>query len=155
MKNKYLLRLETKMSLANTARFFWHVLRLPVDFFYQRYAGDIGSRVDTNNEVAHLISNQFAKNLLDLLMVFFFFLVMLQYSLVLSLVSLFFAILNIFALRLIAAHREESYSVLQQAEGKLAGVTMSGLQMIETIKSRGDEDDFFKKWSGYMGKAGK
>ncbi|MDX2304013.1 MAG: NHLP family bacteriocin export ABC transporter peptidase/permease/ATPase subunit [Microscillaceae bacterium] len=152
MKNRYLLRLETKMSLSTASRFFWHILRLPVDFFYQRYAGDIGARVDTNDNVANMISNQFAKNFLDFILVFFFFLIMLQYSVLLSLIALSFAILNIFALKLIADQREESYSKLQQSEGKLTGVAMSGLQMIETIKSSGGEDDFFKKWAGHLTK---
>ncbi|OJJ21558.1 NHLP family bacteriocin export ABC transporter peptidase/permease/ATPase subunit [marine bacterium AO1-C] len=152
LKNRYLLRLETKMSLATSAKFFWHVLRLPVDFFQQRYAGDIGSRVDTNDDVAELLSRQFARNFLDLLLIVFFFLIMLQYDVVLSLVGLGFAALNILALRLVADKREESYSQFQQAEGKLTGVAMSGLQMIETIKASGGEDDFFRKWAGYMTK---
>ena len=152
LKNRYLLRLETKMSLSTASRFFWHILRLPVDFFYQRYAGDIGARVDTNDNVANLVSNQFAKNFLDFILVFFFFLIMLQYSVVLSLIALGFALLNIIALKFIADKREESYSKLQQSEGKLTGVAMSGLQMIETIKSTGGEDDFFKKWAGFLTK---
>ncbi len=152
MKNKYLLRIETKMSLSTASQFFWHVLRLPVDFFYQRYAGDISARVETNDQVANMVSNQFAKNFLDLILVFFYFLVMAQYSLLLSLVALGFALLNIIALRLIANQRVESYSQLQQVEGRLSGVTTNGLQTIETIKSRGGEDDFFKKWAGFMTK---
>ncbi|WP_299454476.1 NHLP family bacteriocin export ABC transporter peptidase/permease/ATPase subunit [uncultured Microscilla sp.] len=152
LKNRYLLRLETKMSLATSSRFFWHVLRLPVDFFQQRYAGDIGSRVETNSDVSELLSRQFARNFLDLLLIVFFFVIMLQYDLVLSLVGLGFALVNILALRLVAEKREESYSQFQQAEGKLTGVAMSGLQMIETIKASGGEDDFFRKWAGYMTK---
>lgn len=152
VKNHYLLRLETKMSLATSARFFWHILRLPVDFFQQRYAGDIGSRVETNDDVAELLSRQFARNFLDLLLIVFFFVIMLQYDVLLSFVGLGFAAINIVALRLVASRREESYSQFQQAEGKLTGVAMSGLQMIETIKASGGEDDFFRKWAGYMTK---
>lgn len=152
MKNHYLLRLETKFSIASSSQFFWHVLRLPVDFFQQRYAGDISARVALNNRIAHLVSEQFAKNFLDFLMILFFFLVMVQYDVWLSLIGLGLALLNILALRLVAARREESYSNLQQFQGKLMGVTMNGLQMIETIKATGGEDDFFKKWAGYITK---
>lgn len=152
LKNKYLLRLETKMTLASASQFFWHVLRLPIDFFQQRYAGDIGLRVETNAQVAHLVSNEFAKNFLDLILVVFYFLILVQYSLVLSLIGLGFASLNILALRWIAERREENYSQLQQAEGKLHGIALSGLQMIESIKARGGEDDFFKKWAAYLSK---
>jgi NHLM bacteriocin system ABC transporter peptidase/ATP-binding protein len=153
LKNKYLLRLETKMSLATASQFFWHVLRLPIDFFQQRYAGDIGARVETNDHVAHLILGEFAKNVLNLLLVVFYFLLMCQYSLILSVISLAFAGLNVLVLRLMAEQRAEQYAQLQLAQGKLAGVTMSGLQIIESIKARGGEDDFFKKWAGYMTKS--
>ena len=152
LKNHYLLRLETKMSLATASRFFWHVLRLPIDFFQQRYTGDIASRVETNDHLAHLILGDLAKNFLNLLMVLFFFALMLTYSWVLSGIVLVFALLNVWALRFIAGKRVEYYTQMQQAEGKLAGVTMSGLQIMESIKAGGREDDFFKKWAGYLTK---
>lgn len=152
MKNKYLLRLETKLSIASASRFFWHVLRLPIDFFYQRYAGDIGARVENNDNVADLITRQLTGNLLDFLMVVFYVIVMIQYNVLLTFIGVGFTLLNILGLRWIASQREESYSQLQQAEGKLNGVVMSGLQMIETIKARGGEDDFFKKVAAYLAK---
>ncbi|HAI77395.1 MAG TPA: NHLP family bacteriocin export ABC transporter peptidase/permease/ATPase subunit [Microscillaceae bacterium] len=150
LKNRYLLLLETKLSVLTSAQFFWHVLRLPIDFFGQRFAGDIASRVSLNDTVAHLVSNQFAKNFLDLILVVFYFIVMLQYDILLSFVGLGLALANIVALRLIGPKRTELYSNLQYAEGKLSGVSMNGLQRIESIKANGSEDDFFQKWTGYM-----
>ena len=38
-------RLQTRLSVVGSTQFLWHVLRLPVPFFTQRYAGDIGMRV--------------------------------------------------------------------------------------------------------------
>ena len=35
-------------------------------------------------------------------------------------------------------------------EGNLAASTVSGIEMIETIKSTGAENGFFEKWSGYQ-----
>ncbi|MCU0448118.1 MAG: NHLP family bacteriocin export ABC transporter peptidase/permease/ATPase subunit [Microscillaceae bacterium] len=152
LKNRYLLRLETKMALATASKFFWHVLRLPIDFYFQRFAGDIAARVETNDKVARLISNEFAKTFLDCLLVGFYLFVMWQYDVLLTLLGLGFAGLNIVALRIIAEKREESYTRLIQAEGKLTGVAISGLQMIETIKAGGREDDFFQKWASYHSK---
>ena len=38
------------------SRFLWHVLALPMEFFTQRHAGDIASRVAANEQIARLLS---------------------------------------------------------------------------------------------------
>src|SRR4029077_13510461 len=68
----YLLRLETRMAVGSSSRFLWHVLRLPSEFFSQRFAGDISSRVAINDRVAQLLSRDLATNALGVLMVVFF-----------------------------------------------------------------------------------
>jgi ABC-type bacteriocin/lantibiotic exporter with double-glycine peptidase domain len=83
----YLVRLETKIALQTTAQFYWHVLRLPVVFFTQRYAGDICSRVQSNDKVAQLLSGQLATNALNCVMVVFYFVLMIWYNLWLALVG--------------------------------------------------------------------
>ena len=45
LQRYYLLRLETKLALGTSSRFFNHILRLPAAYFGQRFAGEIGSRV--------------------------------------------------------------------------------------------------------------
>ena len=40
-----LLHLELKLALSSSAKFFWHVLRLPTEFFAQRYAGEVAARL--------------------------------------------------------------------------------------------------------------
>ncbi|MEO1685817.1 MAG: cysteine peptidase family C39 domain-containing protein, partial [Cyanobacteria bacterium J06631_12] len=43
---QYLRSLKIKLSVAMTSRFVWHVLRLPVGFYAQRFAGEISDRID-------------------------------------------------------------------------------------------------------------
>lgn len=149
----YLVRLETKIALSTTARFFWHVLRLPVEFFTQRYAGDICSRVQSNDKVARLLSGQLATNALNCAMVVFYLVLMAWYNPWLALVGAAAAVINILFLRYVSRKRVDQNRKLLQDAGKLSGAAMSGLQIIETLKATGSESDFFAKWSGYQAKA--
>ncbi|MBC7974735.1 MAG: ATP-binding cassette domain-containing protein, partial [Myxococcales bacterium] len=152
LQGRYLLRLEARLSLGHASRFFWHVLRLPIAFFTQRYAGEIGNRVHINDRVAVLLSRDLATTALHLMVVVIYALLMLQYDLVLSLVSVGIAALNVLALRHVAARRAVLSQRMQQDRGKLMGTAMGGLQTIETVKASGAEADFFARWAGYQAK---
>jgi NHLM bacteriocin system ABC transporter peptidase/ATP-binding protein len=152
LQGRYLLRLEARLSLGNSSRFFWHVLRLPIEFFNQRYAGEIGNRVQINDRVAALLSRDLATTALNLMVVVIYALLMLQYDLVLSLVSVVTAVINVLALRHVAARRAVLSQRMQQDRGKLMGTAMGGLQTIETVKAGGSESDFFARWAGHQAK---
>lgn len=152
LQRYYLLRLETKLSLSMSSRFLWHVLRLPIQFFSQRFSGEIGSRVMINDTVAQLLSGELAVSILSSIMIVFYLFLMFQYSIPLTLIAIAVALLNIAFLRLISRKRVDQGMRLLQDEGKMDGIAMSGLQMIETLKSSGSESDFFAKWAGYQSK---
>jgi NHLM bacteriocin system ABC transporter peptidase/ATP-binding protein len=152
LQGRYLLRLEARLSLGNSSRFFWHVLRLPIEFFNQRYAGEIGNRVHINDRVAVLLSRDLATTALSLMVLVIYALLMLQYDLVLSLVSVVTAAINVLVLRHVAARRAVLSQRMQQDRGKLMGTAMGGLQTIETLKAGGSESDFFARWAGHQAK---
>ncbi len=58
LQGYYLLRLETKLALTSSYRFFRHLMSLPYEFFTHRYRGEIGSRVGLNDGIASLLSSQ-------------------------------------------------------------------------------------------------
>ena len=152
LQQRSLLRLEMKLSLTSSSRFLWHVLRLPVEFFAQRYAGDIASRVAINDGVAVLLSGDLATNLVSIVMVGFYAALMFQYDAVLTLLSIAVALLNLGVLKLLARTRRDGNMRLLQENAKLVGTSMSGLQGIETLKASGAESEFFSNWSGHQAK---
>ena len=148
----YLLRLETRMAVGSSSGFLWHILRLPTEFFNQRYAGDISSRVAINDRVAQLLSRDLATNVLGALMVVFFAIVLFQYDAVLTLVGIGVASLNVVALRYVSRRRVDGNRRLGQDQGKLLGTAIGGLQTIETLKATGGESDLFARWAGFQAK---
>ncbi len=152
LQQQYLLRLQTKMAISTSAQFLYHVFRLPAEFFTQRFGGEIGSRVQINDRVAQLLSGQFATNVLNVVMLVFYALLMLQYDRLLTSIGILIAMLNLMALKFASRKRIDLNQRLLQEQGKLVGTAMNGLQMIESLKASGAEDDFFSQWSGYQAK---
>jgi NHLM bacteriocin system ABC transporter peptidase/ATP-binding protein len=147
-----LMKAQNKLDIVSSAQYFWHVLKLPIQFFHQRDNGEIGSRIVLNQQISNLITGQIARNLLDLIVVVFYFALMLQYDVTLSIIALIFALMNIFSVRLIGSKRIEKYFSLSVTSGKLYGTTLGGIKTIETLKAMGRENDFFVKWNGSFAK---
>ena len=148
MQQAVLARLEVKMALTASAGFFWHIFRLPMEFFSQRYAGDIANRVSSNDRVAQIISSELATNAIGLITVSFYAIVMFFYDALLTVVAAGMTVINILALTAVSRIREDASRQLLKEQGKVAGASVNGLTMIETLKASGNEGDFFARWSG-------
>ncbi len=152
LEQMYLLRLQLKMLLTSSARFIWHVLRLPFGFFSQRFAGDIQSRVESNDRLSEWLSGELSASMVSMFSMVLFAVVMFLFDWVLTLVAIVIASTNAWLFLTISRGIENASRRLQQEFGKLNGIEMNGLQAIETIKASGIEDDFFERWSGYHAK---
>lgn len=151
LRQSVLLRMEMSLSLDSSAQFFWHVLRLPMEFFSQRESGDISNRVAINDAVAAVLTGDLATNLAGLLLIGFYAALMFQYSVPLTLIAIGMAALNLASLRYVARRRTDANRRMQQDRGKLTGASIGGLQAIETLKA-GGSDDFFARWAGFQAK---
>ncbi len=152
LQQYYLLKLETKIALATSSKFLWHVFHLPIAFFTQRYSGEIGSRVSLNDKVAKLLSGDLANAALNVIVIIFYALLMFSYDVFLTSIGIFMATVNIVVLKLVARARKDGNRRLSNETGKLLGITTSGISMIETLKASGRENDFFTHWIGYLAK---
>ncbi len=146
----YSLKINGKLSVIGNTEYMWKVLRMPMEFFSQRMAGDIQQRQNMNASVAQSLVQTFAPLALNAAMMFFYLVVMIRYSLPLTIVGLVSIVINIAVSRLISKKRINITRVQMRDSGKLAGATVAGIEMIETIKASGAENGFFEKWSGYQ-----
>jgi len=149
LQKQYLLRLEIKLSILLSSQFLHHIFRLPLDFFTQRYCGEIGNRVKLNDQIAQLLSRDLVANMINCVMVCFFLVVMIQYDSELTLSVGLIAILNLFVLRSVSRKRIDLTQRLLQEKGKLTGTLMNGMQIIETLKASGAESELFNRLIGY------
>ncbi len=146
----YALRLDGKMAVVGNSTYMWKVLRLPMEFFTQRMAGDIQLRKSANASISGEIVNTLAPLALNTAMMIFYLVVMLRYSWLLTLVGLFSVLAQIVVSQLISRKRINITRVMMRDSGKLAAATVSGIEMIETIKASGSENGYFEKWAGYQ-----
>ncbi|MBR3105714.1 MAG: NHLP family bacteriocin export ABC transporter peptidase/permease/ATPase subunit [Clostridia bacterium] len=146
----YSLRIEGKMSSYGSASYLWKVLRLPMQFFNQRLSGDIADRQATNASISSTLVKTFAPLAIQAMMMVFYLAVMIHYSPLLSLIGIGAILLNLGVSSIVTAKRVNITRVQQRDAAKLSSATMSGISMIETIKSSGAENGFFGRWAGYQ-----
>lgn len=148
-----LFRLGQRLEVTASARFFWHVLHLPVAFFDLRHAADVSSRTQLNARIAELLSSRLAVNVVNLTMVMFYVVVMIQYDLVLTAIGVGIAILNLVVLRIGGWRRQDASRKIEREQGKVLSTSFNGIQTIETLKAGGTESDFFARWAGNQASA--
>ena len=153
LKYRYLRRLKIHLSVSMSAEFFWHLLKLPMGFYSQRYSGEIAARQELNDNLADILSGRLADTAIDLIMMSFYALLMMYYNFFLTIIGLLFAMGNFMALKFFSQRRVEANTRLRQDFGKVAADTIAALQSMETIKAAGQESTFFSKWSGRYSKA--
>ncbi|MBR4026744.1 MAG: NHLP family bacteriocin export ABC transporter peptidase/permease/ATPase subunit [Lachnospiraceae bacterium] len=146
----YSVRINGKVAVVGNSTFMWKVLHMPMQFFSQRMAGDIQGRQQLNASIANTLIQTFAPLVINACMMIFYLVVMLRYSWILTLVGIGSVFINLLMSRIISEKRVNLTRMQMRDEGLLAGTTVAGIEMIETIKASGAENGFFEKWAGYQ-----
>ena len=146
-------RIEGRMAVQASSAFMWHVLRLPVRFFAQRYIGDIVARQESNESIASTLIRQIAPAVVNVCLIVVYLFIMLRYSVMLSLVGLAAVAVNLVMMRLVSAKRANNRRALERKIGLVSGTMTAGFDMIESIKAAGAENGFYGRWSGQYASA--
>ncbi|BCL39335.1 NHLP family bacteriocin export ABC transporter peptidase/permease/ATPase subunit [Nostoc sp. MS1] len=148
----HLRRFRVVLSVKMSSNFLWHILHLPINFYSQRYAGEVASRQMLNNRVAQVLSGQLATTLIDAVLLIIYSFIMYQYDTVLATTTVFLAIANFVVLKGLSQKRIAASIQLSQVHGMMTGVGVGGLKRIEMLKASGLESDFFARWAGHQAK---
>ncbi len=142
------LKITAKFSVVSSGMFIWHTLRLPMDFYFSRHAGDIASRQNENSNISYSLIQLFAPMIIDAAMMIFYLFIVLKYSILLTVIGFSSLVINYFVNMYITKKTVDISRVSSRDQGKLGALTVAGVEMIETIKSAGAEEGFFERWSG-------
>ena len=151
----YSLKINGKMAIEGNANYLWKVLRLPMNFFSQRMTGDILQRQSTNAGIAETLVNIAAPLAVHICMMIFYLVVMLRFSIIMTMIGIASLILNIIVAQYLTKKRANITRIQMRDSGKLSSATLAGISMTESIKASGAEGGFFQKWSGYQASVNK
>ena len=150
----YLLRrINLSLSARLTTQFFSHLLRLPLSFYTQRYAGDIVNRTSLNEKVSGVLTGQLSTTLVQLFTMVIYGAILMFYSVSLTLIGVTSGVLNLFILWRVSKSRIEANMRMAKEQGMVGATAIAGISSMETIKSSSLEDSFFARWSGYFANA--
>ena len=146
----YLVRIRGKIAVVSSSRFMRHLLHLPVGFYSQRMVGDLQQRQSSNETIAFALIGQIAPVIVNVVMLVLYLIVMLRYSLLLTAVGVTTVIINALVSYYISKKRVNISRSATANAGKKYAASVSGIEMIETIKAAGAENSYFERWAGYQ-----
>ena len=150
LKHRCLRRLADRLSIIAWDQCLTRLLRLPIDFFNHRFAGELTARILSVDKIAKALSNRFVDLLIEIGMSIVFLIIMLAYEPTLALIVLGLAVVNATLMRVIARMRADASHALQRERGLLLGIGTMMLQHTDTLRMTASDDRFFSRWSGHQ-----
>ncbi len=144
------IQLNAKLSLTFSSSFLWHLLRLPIIFYTQRYSGEIAYRMNFNDTVAQTLTGPLANTILDLLFTFFYGFFLFLFDASIGAMAVAALVLNFIFMFFIQRSRSDAYARLRQEYARLIAAALGGIQQIEAIKATGSEGSFFSRKAGHL-----
>ena len=149
----HLRRLLMSMCARLTSGFVDHLLRLPLSFYSQRFAGEVSLRAAMNAQVAEIMTGKVIGTGCSVVSMIIYGVVLGLHGPVFLLVAIASTLLNFAFFRVVYSRQLEVNIRIARQTGRAMGLTVAGLQNIETLKASGTESGFFTKWVGAYGEA--
>ncbi len=148
LKHRFLKRLAVRVSVAGYSNGMSRLLRLPVEFFENRLAGDVTDRVSSTDRIAKNLADQFLVLVIDMAMSAVFLVAMFAFDAVLTLIVLALALLHAVLARFLNNLRAVRSQTMRREQGLLIGLGMQMLSHADNLRMTGADDRFFSRWSG-------
>jgi len=141
------LKESRKMSAQSGSRLYKTILNLPIKFFEDHTVGDIVNRINTNMKIDQSFFRVMLPNIINCLVTLFYLVMMFVYQPIFAIMFIVLEVLNILANILIRSKTSVASKSLNVVESNISSFTLNGVNMIETIKTSGTENNFFSTWT--------
>ncbi len=150
LKNRWLNRLAARLSVTAADRYVSQLLRLTIEFFTHRFAGDLIYRVLSVERIAQTLSVQVFELLIEVVLSAVVLIVMLVISPPAALIVLGLAGLNVFLTCSMRRKRHDRSVALRREQGLMLGVGTMMLNQSETVRMTASDNQYFSRWSGHQ-----
>lgn len=150
-----LRRGQLQLTVNNTLKTLNQMFSLPARFFMQRTNGDLQTRVNLNSIVAEKAFGTIAQNVVQFFTALFYLGMMICFSPLLTLINVVFLLCDVACSIYFYKRRQILNQSLQMMEVKMLNNLVSGLSMIENLRSSGRENAVFTQWTGQMAETNK
>lgn len=148
-----IIRLRMKLATSWAAQMMWQLLRMPMSFFANYNAGDIGNRINSIERASQIVASDLTTVAINLSASLVFATVMIQYDLLLTLIGVGFASINIIVFLFSSRYLQQAHKRNAKDLAEADGTLVQGIQMIEALRASGTETVFSTRWCGHFAKA--
>lgn len=152
LQGKVVNRLKTRMSIALNSETLWHMLRLPMEFYLQRYPGEVAYRLSLNESINHVLVDNVLTIFLSLIFALAYGFAIFYYDPIISLVGMGVIAANLALMRYVYRSRADVYARYQADVSRSASYSIGALENMETLKASGSYLHFFGVWAAYYTK---
>lgn len=149
----HLRRLLMSMAARLTSGFVEHMLKLPASFYAQRFAGEVSMRAGMNGELAQILTGKVISTGCSAASLVVYGSVLCLHGPVFLAAAAVSVLVNFLFFRVIYARQVELNMRIARLVGRATGLSVAGLQNMETLKASGTEGGYFTKWAGAYGEA--
>ncbi len=142
IRNAVLSRIKLMQTMDSKYELLRKMLRLPIPFFEQRYAGELAQREEAVARIYDFIDGNLADIAQHLFEMVFFLLLMFLYSPMLTGVSLLVAVITVAFVGWVTRRLSDLAMKQNQDRNRLMGIFVAGLSVFSTVKASGCENEY-------------
>ena len=145
LRANVVLRLQSRLAVALSARLLWHIFHLPFGFFAGRSPGEVSARMQHATAVAGTIANPLVQIGVSMIGLLVYGGAMVLFSAPLAAMAFAFAGLNLALVRLLSRRVREGSVAVQSLTGRAHAANIQAAALLEDYKATGAEDTLFRR----------